>query len=442
MLKKLLAAVFVSSLLFIPSTAKAATFTNNQVVGKDKIWTIHFNQEIAFDDVTKNAIVVTDSRGNKVKVPVNLGGDNKTIVVGSPEAGYEAGAKYELMVGNSVHSVNGKEISGQNKMDFSIKDDAEERGNTNSNISNDGEVCEKDGFIYYSGAYSGLYKMKTDGTEKVKLLDDSVADINVVDGWIYYLSERNYKQNPNSRIYKVKIDGTCKTKVYSQDNISNLIVTNKYIYYKTFTSGLGDFDYAICKMNIDSTNKELVTSEQWISNINYNNGYIYYNTNDGIYKIKDDGTDKVKLYNGKTGFMIINDKNIYFHSQGEDYSVNNIYKVNLEGKELQKVITFNSDATELFQPYFFNIDGGWVYYSTIGKSGDGIYKVRTDGTQNAKLIGDYCKNINVTSNMLFCNRVKYASGHYNAPTFNMELYTINKDGSQKQIIDSGIVSDN
>ncbi|WP_053241664.1 hypothetical protein [Clostridium sp. DMHC 10] len=59
---------------------------------------------MAFDDLTKNAIVVTGSRGNKVNVSVNLGSDNKSVVVGAPEAG----AKYELMVGNGVHSVNGK----------------------------------------------------------------------------------------------------------------------------------------------------------------------------------------------------------------------------------------------------------------------------------------------------------------------------------------------
>lgn len=444
MLKKLLAAAFVSSLLFISSNAKAASFTNNQVVGKDKIWTIHFNQEVAFDDATRNAIVVTDSKGNKVNVPVNLGSDNKSIVVRTPEAGYEAGAKYELTVGSGVHSVNGKEISGQTKMDFSIKDDVEEKGNTNSNISNGGGVCEKDGFIYYSGAYSGLYKMKTDGTEKVKLLDDSAVDINVVDGWIYYLNGTSYKEHPNSRIYKVKIDGTCKTEVYSQDDISDLIVTNKEIYYKTFTStsSLDDLDYAICKMNIDGTDKVLLTNEKWISNINYNDGYIYYNTNDGIYKIKGDGTDRIKLYNCDTRFMIVNDKNIYFHLEGENYSINNVYKMDLDGKTLQKVVTFNSEATELFQAFFFNIDGDCIYYSTIGKSGDGIYKVKTDGTQNTKLIGDYCKSINVTSNMLFCNKVEYASGHYNGPTFNIQLYTINKDGSQKQNIDSSIVSDN
>ncbi|MFL0250685.1 DUF5050 domain-containing protein [Clostridium neuense] len=444
MLKKVLAAIFVSSLLFISTNAKAAIFTNNQVVDKNKSWTIHFNQELVFDDATKNAIVVTDSMGSKVNVSVNLGSDNKSVVVGAPEVGYEAGAKYELTVGNGVHSVNGKEISGQTKMDFSIKNDIEQSGNTNGNISNGGKTCEKDGFIYYGGACSGLYKMKTDGTGKVKLLDDSVADINVVGGWIYYLNVRNYNENPNSRIYKVKIDGTCKTEIYSQDDISDLIVTNKYIYYKTFTSNsdLEDLDYAIYKMDIDGTDKVLLTNEKWISNINYKDNYIYYNTSDGIYKIKNDGTDRVKLHNCDTRFMIVNDKNIYFHSEGENYSVNNVYKMDLDGKELQKVITFNSDANELFQPFFFNVDGDWIYYSTIGKLGDGVYEVKTDGTQNTKLIGDYCKSINVTTNMLFCNKIEYASGHYDSPTFDMELYTTNKDGSQKQSIDSSIVSDN
>lgn len=442
MLKKVLAAVFASSLLFISTNAKAAVFTNNQVVDKNKSWTIHFNQEVAFDDATKNAIVVTDSRGNKVNVPVNLGSDNKSVVVGVPEVGYEAGGKYELTIGNGVHSVNGKEINEQTKMDFSIKNDVEEKGNTNANIANGGKACEKDGFIYYSGANNGLYKMKSDGTEKVKLLDDSVADINVVDGWIYYLNVRDYNENPNSRIYKVKIDGTCKTEVYSQDNISNLIVINDWVYYKAFSNY--NPGYSIYKIKVDGTDKMQIINEGFIRYINVNDGYIYYNTPNEIDKIKVDGTGKTKIYDlsKPSEFMTIDNQNIYFDLAGMDYFRHNIYKMDFDGKALQKVITFNSDATELFNPYFFNLDGDWVYYSVEDKSENSIYKVKTSGTQNTKLIGDSCNNINILGNTLFCNKVEYASGNYNQPTFKKELYTINKDGSQKQNVDSSIVSDN
>ena len=60
------------------------------------------------------------------------------------------------------------------------------------------------GWIYFSNAsYGGkLYKMKTDGTGKTKINDDDAMVINVLGDWLYY--------GTGSQGYtiKVKIDGT------------------------------------------------------------------------------------------------------------------------------------------------------------------------------------------------------------------------------------------
>ena len=68
-----------------------------------------------------------------------------------------------------------------------------EVGNTSGNLSNYGFVAKQNKWIYYSIPYSytnenneGLYKVKEDGTVKIKLTDDSALFINVVGDWIYY----------------------------------------------------------------------------------------------------------------------------------------------------------------------------------------------------------------------------------------------------------------
>ena len=56
-------------------------------------------------------------------------------------------------------------------------------------------------WIYYSNQSDGykLYKIKTDGTNRTKLNDRLSTYINIVDGWIYYIS--------NATVYKMKLDG-------------------------------------------------------------------------------------------------------------------------------------------------------------------------------------------------------------------------------------------
>lgn len=123
MIKKLLGASAISILLlFSAINAKAATFTDNQVVDDNKKWTIHFNQDIFLDDTLKENIKVTDSKGNEANVTFNFGQDEKTIVVNAPQDGYLAGGKYTLTISNQVHNKFGKCIKEDVKLNFSVKD--------------------------------------------------------------------------------------------------------------------------------------------------------------------------------------------------------------------------------------------------------------------------------------------------------------------------------
>lgn len=361
MLKKLLLAVFVSSLLFISLNAKAATFINNQVVDKGKNWTIHFNQDVGFDDATKNAIVVTDSSGNKVNVSVNLGIDNKTIVVGAPKDGYEAGAKYELTVGNGVHSVNGKGISGQAKMDFSIKDDVEEKGNTNGNIIDNGLFAEDNSYIYYDtfSTDDKLYKMNKDGSNKVKLADDSPSYINVYNGYIYYSNG-----NDGYKIYRIKTDGTGRTKL-SDDKISSYInVVDGFIYY-------ADKNGFMYKMKLDGSGKIKLTGD-CVQDINVSNGWIYYmndSDNGNMYKIDINGSNETELTKETVDDVIVDGNSIYYTK----WNSNGVFKMDLSGRSETKICDKGGAI---------NVNGKHIYFSP---SNGGIYRMDLDGENVIKL---------------------------------------------------------
>ena len=80
-----------------------------------------------------------------------------------------------------------------------------ERGNTVGNLANNGLAAMQGDWIYYYDYYDGfkIYKIRTDGSVRTKVNDDDSGDINVVGDWIYY---RNY--DDSGRTYKICTDGS------------------------------------------------------------------------------------------------------------------------------------------------------------------------------------------------------------------------------------------
>ena len=94
-------------------------------------------------------------------------------------------------------------------------------------------------WIYYcSGEYKGpgggrLFKIKTNGTEKTKLSDDILSQINVIGNWIYVAT---YEENANGivqEMYKMKTDGTGRTKI-TNDKLGEMNVVDDWIYYTKY----------------------------------------------------------------------------------------------------------------------------------------------------------------------------------------------------------------
>lgn len=121
---KMLNTVFLLTLcimlLFTSKGVLAFQINDYQTVDSDKIWTIKFTGQVGFDDLTKQNIVVKDSKGNNVNVSMDLQQDNKSIVVNPPESGYAAGESYTLTIGQKVHSQDGVNMKQQRVLHFNI----------------------------------------------------------------------------------------------------------------------------------------------------------------------------------------------------------------------------------------------------------------------------------------------------------------------------------
>lgn len=114
MLKRKLSTI-ITFLLFPSINAEAAINTDNQIVDKNKSWTIKFNQEVMLDDISKQRISVADNNSNIVNVSIIYEQDNKTIIVNASLEGYKGGGTYYLSARDKLKSKNNKTLSFNKK---------------------------------------------------------------------------------------------------------------------------------------------------------------------------------------------------------------------------------------------------------------------------------------------------------------------------------------
>lgn len=277
-----------------------------------------------------------------------------------------------------------------------------EIGNLGGNIMNGGFIVQKDGWIYYRNTLDGdkLYKIKVDGTNNIKLSEDSsVYNLNVSNGWIYY-------RTGYGSLLKIRIDGkerTILTPIF-KDYVN--IVDDQFYYIQ---------DMKIYKSNEDETLKVKLNNHD-VSSLTVSGEWVYYTSwscNNEIFKVRTNG-------DWSTTQCISEDISRYMINVSEDwvYYVNKsdgdkIYKVKTDGTAKVKL---NDDATGSF-----NVLGDWVYYSNASDDNK-LYKLKIDGTNKLKLNDDYSTSINVDEDFI-----------YYINNIDNKMYRIKCDGSDKKL---------
>ena len=322
--------------------------------------------------------------------------------------------------------------------------DPNERGNTASNIINGGIIAEKDGWIYFTnpGGNRALEKARADGTEKTVLIDrDCGGGINVVGDWVYYAGAYG-------GITKVRTDGTDRTEIIrswgKMSPAEYMTVIGEWIYYqrpegngqpegfyKTRTNA-GDGEpeqilliegdaryvnvvedwiyytiydhaangYAFCKMKMDGTEKSVIETEYVFEADNPNNTWgmemtllssslrnpiidgdrVFCTGNiSGIFMMGLDGEDTEQVvYNSQILKFAVADGWLYFaQSSPDSVSQTILCKSNFDGTEILELATGGeSDFHNL------HIIGEWLYFTANNPNAGGraLFKIRTDGT--------------------------------------------------------------
>jgi hypothetical protein len=230
------------------------------------------------------------------------------------------------------------------KSNFTSYDNNELKGNTEGNIilGMFGKIAGDGEWLYISNEFDhshNIYKMHNDGTDFTKVCNDYAIDLNVVNGWIYYING-----DDNFSIYKIQTDGNNRTKL-NNTHSDNLLVVNNWIYYRNSD------DENIYKMYIDGSQCSKLSNDR-VGNFDVSNGWIYYFNLDKyneIYKMRTDGSQKTNfVYNE---------------------------------------VIYGSNISTTLKGYNLIVSNGWLYF--MDEFTQNLCKIRTDGTDYKDLGYNY-----------------------------------------------------
>lgn len=261
------------------------------------------------------------------------------------------------------------------------------------NISNWGLIGKAGEWLYYCNSHDNhtLYKIKIDGTGRKKLSSEDTRFIHVLGDWIYYVEYDGANEHREGRaICKVRTDGSEKIELI-RDNageISSMFVYNNWIFYwKTEYSP--DENNSLRKINTDGED-DIEICDGRAGYINVSEGIVYFLSNEGhICRIKDDGTERMILADDDCESLIVFDKEVYYCNFSDGHS---LYKMKKDGTERTKII---SDSV-----FMFNIKEDWIYYGNSSDK-DKLYKVCVDGREKTLVCEDSVSSIFVLDDWIY-----------------------------------------
>lgn len=151
------------------------------------------------------------------------------------------------------------------------------------------------------------YRMSIDSTDSQIIFQESVSSdytVNIFEDWIYFCIEGD---DGKYGIYKIRTDGTEKTCLYS-GRTDYLIVDGDFVYFEGYR------DCNLYRMKLDGSELTLVFDDPLEWSFNISDGWIYYCNQDDfcMYRVRTDGTEKQKISSDWANDMCVVGEWIYY----------------------------------------------------------------------------------------------------------------------------------
>ncbi len=217
-------------------------------------------------------------------------------------------------------------------------------GNIVSNLVNDqaAQIVLHGEFIYYINESDGgsIYRVKPDGSERAKICEGKVYEIEPSGESIYYIK--------NNKLNRMNLDGNNQTTISYDWAVAWVDIVGDTMYYKCYNNYIA----RIVKADLNGNNKMDVSTDE-------PSGFIR----------NSDGTFRFWYYHSE---HIINDWLYYVNVTDQ----RTIYKVKLDGTERTKITTdsvtdTNYEDIQIYDNYIF-------YRNSL--DGNKVYRIKTDGS--------------------------------------------------------------
>jgi hypothetical protein len=255
--------------------------------------------------------------------------------------------------------------------------DPNQRGRTPFHLPTCGE------WFYFSrtslSGETGLFKIRTDMSEEVKISDVITNNTSLIGDWIYYYIY-SFGDDDVKGIYRIRTDGTEHARLTS-GYVYNLHVVGDWIYFNK--------DGAIYRIRTDGTQgTQIIDGSYWYI---IHEDWIYYHIFDwrdeddknGLYKIRLDGTGEIKLHSGRIEEFAVYDGWIYFldWSEGTGGERRNLYRSRTDGSNRELLL---DSVMTRFIANIITIENDWIYFTCwwdFDMIAGTLFKMRTDGSE-------------------------------------------------------------
>lgn len=277
--------------LLVPISVHATEVSKGNVVSKNKVWTVKFNDIVDMSTVKGN-IYVKDSKGNRVNLEV-YSKDDKSVSVMPPNGQYEAGEKYVLYVDKGIKSKGGSALKQISQLEFMVKEYGE--GENVDQRVKDAEVnitvYNYDNTILRTG--KGYIIDSKIVTNYNVINDGAKADVTLKDGRkINIKSVINYNKSENIAVMTLEENGvpTLKSSIYAEVEKVGQLLPIKLTYDVINKRLIKEFEYSLIEVKkiegsepnfrfVEKSIKEYYGNVNGLSGVSLDGVYIEKNPN-------------------------------------------------------------------------------------------------------------------------------------------------------------------
>ncbi|MCL2152800.1 MAG: DUF5050 domain-containing protein [Oscillospiraceae bacterium] len=273
----------------------------------------------------------------------------------------------------------------------------------------------KDWMYYINATTECLFRIRKDGTNKMRLTDVAVHRYRIHNDWLYYRDTVAGNMILKGRLFRIHLDGTNNTQL-TEELVANYRYWGEWIFYVTGIKSSS----CLYRIRLDGGDKMKLADDVISSTYHIFGDWLFYTTGKKydycLFKVRFDGTDRMKLVNGRVSYFWTEEKWIFYKISGNN---TNLYRIRIDGSDYRVVIADGFRS-------ILAIKDKCLYYSDYNS----VYKIELDGTSKSR-ITDYD-----TESLYFLGDFIYYSVEKDNGLY--KLFRVHLDGKYNEMIISDL----